>query len=218
MTTKERRHRELQDTREKILDAARDMFANEGYDSVTMRAIAERIEFTPTAIYHHFKNKSALLTELCQADFRKLAEHFNTSVVPSDPVERILAVGEAYLHFAEKHPSQYRFMFMTIIPYSELTEEYVASNRGNPERDAYAFLRESCRQAIETGRLRPDLKNPDEVAQMLWGGVHGMISLHIVKSHEGWLEWCDLRTSAAKLMLAMLRGFLKNPDEAPTRP
>jgi hypothetical protein len=45
-----------------------------------------------------------------------------------------------------------------------------------------------------------------------------MISLHIVKSHEGWLEWCDLRTSAAKLMLAMLRGFLKSPDEAPTRP
>ena len=218
MTTKERRHRELQDTREKILDAAREMFAHEGYDSVTMRAIAERIEFTPTAIYHHFKNKDALLTELCQADFQKLAQLFNASAVPPDPVERILAVGEAYLYFAEKHPAQYRFMFMTVIPPTALAEEYVASTRGIPERDAYAFLRESCREAIAAGRLRPDMKNADEVAQMLWGGVHGMISLHIVKSHEGWVEWCDLRKTATKLMIAMLRGLLKNPDEAPTRP
>ncbi|HET9951840.1 MAG TPA: TetR/AcrR family transcriptional regulator [Candidatus Eisenbacteria bacterium] len=218
MTTKERRPHELHDTREKILDVARDMFAHEGYESVTMRAIAERIELTPTAIYHHFKNKSALLTELCQADFQKLAQHFNASAVPADPVERILAIGEAYLYFAEKHPSQYRFMFMTVIPDPELDEDYVATTRGNPERDAYAFLREACREAIEAGRLRPEMKNPDEVAQMLWGGVHGMISLHIVKSHEGWVAWCDLRTSATQLMIAMLRGLLKNPAEAPTRP
>jgi len=185
---------------------------------VTMRAIAERIELTPTAIYHHFTNKSALLTELCQEDFQKLAQHFNASVVPSDPVERILAVGEAYLHFAEKHPSQYRFMFMTVIPQPELDEEYVATTRGIPERDAYAFLRESCREAIERGRLRPDLTNADEVAQMLWGGVHGMISLRIVKGHEGWIPWCDLRVTATKQMIAMLRGILRDPSEAPSRP
>ncbi len=212
MTTKDRRIRELQETREKILSAARDMFAEEGYDSVTMRAIAERIEYTPTAIYHHFKSKNALLTELCACDFDTLARHFTASVAAADPVERVLAVGEAYLRFAEEYPCQYRFMFMTAIPELELTEEYVAERQGNPSRDAYSFLREACRQAIDSGRLRPEITDPDELAQILWGGVHGMISLHIVKSHGSWVPWRDLRTSALRAMRVMIRGILLDPS------
>jgi AcrR family transcriptional regulator len=212
MTTKDRRARELQDTREKILDAARDMFAEDGFDSVTMRAIADRIEYTPTAIYHHFKNKNALLTELCQCDFEMLARHFNASVAASDPVERILAVGEAYLRFAEKHPSQYRFMFMTVVPMPEMDERYLAERHGNPEKDAYAFLREACRDAIAKGLIRPELEDPDELAQMLWGGVHGVISLRIVKGHESWVPWRELRASALRIMRVMMRGILRDPS------
>jgi AcrR family transcriptional regulator len=212
MTTKERRARELQGTREKILDAARDMFAEEGFDAVTMRAIAERIEYTPTAIYHHFKNKNALLTELCQTDFEMLARHFNAAVAASDPVERILAVGEAYLHFAEKHPSQYRFMFMTVIPQPTLGEQYVAERQGNPERDAYAFLRAACREAIDRGLLLPEVTDADELAQILWGGVHGMISLRIVKSHESWIPWRDFHATALRAMRVMMRGLLRDPS------
>jgi AcrR family transcriptional regulator len=212
VTTKERRNRELQETREKILDAARDMFALEGFDAVTMRAIAERIEYTPTAIYHHFRNKHALLSEICMRDFQTLARHFNASVATSDPVLRILAVGEAYLHFAEKHPSQYRFMFMTVFPEPELDEQYLEEHRGKPEKDAYAFLREACREAIERGLFRPEIKDADELTQILWGGVHGMISLRIVKNHETWIPWRDPRATALREMRMMLRGALRNPD------
>ncbi|HEY6572041.1 MAG TPA: TetR/AcrR family transcriptional regulator [Candidatus Eisenbacteria bacterium] len=213
MATKERRVRELEETREKILDAARDMFATDGFDSVTMRAIAERIEYTPTAIYHHFKNKQALLTEICQRDFESLARHFNASVATPDPVQRILAVGEAYLYFAEKFPSQYRFMFMTVLPAPELEDEYVADRRGNPEKDAYAFLREACREAIAQGRIRPEAGDPDELAQILWGGVHGMISLRIVKGHESWIPWRDHHASAIRAMRVMMRGVLRDPSQ-----
>lgn len=211
MTTKDRRARELQETREKILDAARDMFATEGFDSVTMRAIAKRIEYTPTAIYHHFRNKNALLTEICERDFEALARLFNTSVPSSDPAQRILAVGEAYLRFAEKHPSQYRFMFMTVFPMPKFEESYVAERKDNPEKDAYAFLRESCREAIASGVLLPEITDADQLAQILWGGVHGMISLRVVKGHEIWIPWRDLRTSALRGMRVMLRGVLRDP-------
>src|SRR5215831_4064594 len=148
MGTRERRTRERHETREMILSAAREMFAEEGYEAVTMRAIADRIEYTPTAIYHHFENKQALLTELCQRDFEGLARHFKGVAVVSDPVERILAVGDAYLRFAEEHPSQYRFMFMTVLPRIEYSEQYVREARDNPERNAYAYLRDACRAAI----------------------------------------------------------------------
>jgi AcrR family transcriptional regulator len=213
MATKDRRVRELQETREKILDAARDMFAEEGYESVTMRAIAERIEYTPTAIYHHFKSKNALLTELCTCDFDTLAHHFTTSVATSDPIERVIAVGEAYLRFAESYPCQYRFMFMTSIPEPELAEEYVAERQGNPTKDAYAFLREACRQAIDSGLLRPEITDADELAQILWGGVHGMISLHIVKGHGSWVPWRELRSTALRAMRVMIRGVLRDPSK-----
>lgn len=211
--TKKQRFPEQPETREKILAAARDMFATKGYDSVTMRAIAERIEYTPTAIYHHFESKSALLTELCRQDFEKLAYHLSSSVMAENPVERILAVGEAYLRFAEQYPSQYRFMFMTVIPASEITQEYVLERRGNPEKDAYAFLVMSCREAIERGYLQPEIQDADELAQFLWAGVHGMISLRIVKHNEPWVPWRDLHASALRGMRVMVRGILRDPSK-----
>ena len=67
--------------------------AEEGFEAVTMRAIADRIEYTPTALYHHFPSKQALLNELCQSDFAGLASHMQGAAVP-DPIERLRAVGE----------------------------------------------------------------------------------------------------------------------------
>ncbi|HTD61922.1 MAG TPA: helix-turn-helix domain-containing protein, partial [Gemmatimonadaceae bacterium] len=65
----DRREREKIAIRTKILDAARELFAEHGYDAVTMRTIAEKIEYTPTAIYYHFKDKDALIRELCDMDW-----------------------------------------------------------------------------------------------------------------------------------------------------
>ena len=85
MGTAERRERERQELRVRILDAARELFAEQGYDAVTMREIADRIEYSPTAIYFHFKDKEALLRELCDTDFATLARR-----VPEDrPASRI---------------------------------------------------------------------------------------------------------------------------------
>jgi AcrR family transcriptional regulator len=221
MGTKERRSREKLETRDKILGAARDMFAEEGYDAVTMRGIADRVEYTPTALYHHFKNKQALLTEICQCDFGALARHFTGKAAAADPVERILAVGRAYLKFAVENPSQYRFMFMTFLPrvddihgeFSEIAQHFI-STRGNPEQDAYAFLRAACQQAIEQGRMRPEVKDPDQLAQILWGAVHGLISIRMVKQREGdGFPWGDLHETVEAAMQALLRGILRDPSE-----
>ena len=217
MGTKERRDRERLETREKILAAARDMFAEEGFEAVTMRAIADRIEYTPTAIYHHFENKNALLTELCRGDFGILARAFAGGGAPADPVERILAVGRAYLRFAEENPSQYRFMFMTTMPKVEYDQAYVAEHKGNPEKDAYSFLREACRQAIEQKRLRAEIQDPDQLAQILWASVHGLISLRMVKGNQDWIPWRDLRATAEESMQTMLRGIVRDPASLKSR-
>ncbi len=205
--TKERRERERAETREKILDAARDMFVQHGYEATTMRAIAERIEFTPTAIYHHFQNKEALLTELCTADFRALAAAFQRIGRIEDPIERLRRSGLAYVDFALEHLMQYQLLFMTQRPSLAGDKDIT---RGDPDQDAYAFLRDICAAAIATGRLRPEFRDPEEVAQMAWSALHGILALHIVKHDDDWIEWCDPRTTASRICDAMIRGLLRD--------
>ncbi len=208
MGTKERRERERLETREKILAAAREMFAEEGYDAVTMRSIARRIEYTPTALYHHFPSKQALLTELSERDFEGLARHFQSAAAMADPIERLRAVGDAYLRFAEQYPSQYRFMFMTVLPPFEHTPG-CEHDMLDPERNAYLFLRQACVDAISSRRLRPEFDDPDMVAQILWGSVHGLISLRMTKAHADFVPWKELRATAMNGIEMLLRGMLR---------
>jgi AcrR family transcriptional regulator len=208
--SRERRARERVETRQRILDTARDMFVRHGYEATTMRAIADRIEYTPTAIYHHFRNKEALLRELCNTDFGALAAAFQRIGRTEDPIERLRRIGEAYVAFALEHPMQYQLMFMT--PHPDVSDER-ATVRGDPSEDAYAFLRATCADVVATGRLRPDFGDPDEVAQMAWSSLHGLIALHIAKGQDEWIDWRDLRKTASRMSEALMRGMLRRPGD-----
>ena len=205
MGSLERRSRERADTRQRILDAAREMFVRQGYEATTMRAIADRIEYTPTAIYHHFRNKEALLAELCAADFRALAAAFQKIGRIEDPIERLRKSGLAYVQFGLEHPMQYQLMFMTRRP-KEVDDRI---HSGNPSEDAYAFLRQTCADAIATGQLRPEYRDPDELALIAWSSLHGSLSLRIVMEDEDWVHWRDAKTTATRICDALLRGVLR---------
>lgn len=207
MPPKDRRLREREDTRNKIIDAARDMFAVDGVDAVTMRAIADRIEYTPTAIYHHFRDKQALLEELCARDYGALAQNFVRIGRIEDPVERLRRIGSSYVEFALEHPAHYRFMFMTRKP-----DGFSGSGelqRGNPEEDAYAFLRDTVAEGILAGRYRPEFDDAEELAQIMWSGVHGVVSLHLAKDNDVWVDWRDTRATAKKMIEVLIRGVIK---------
>ncbi len=203
----ERRERERTATRRKILEAARRMFAQHGYDATTMRAIAAKIGYTPTAIYHHFRNKEALLTELTTQDFRALAQVFQQIGEVADPVERLRRIGQAYVEFGLRHPMHYRLMFMT--PHPRVCEAMIGIAHGDPSQDAYAFLVQSCEQAIASGRFRPELQDPHEVAQILWSATHGLVSLRIAKEHDDWIQWRDVQATASRLHEVMITGLLR---------
>jgi len=150
MTVKERREREKSETRDKILDAARELFVVEGYEGVSMRRVAEKIEYSPTAIYVYFADKQQLFHELCQQDYARLAEVMQSSEMSLDPMERLKQIGRTYTEFGVRYPNHYKFMFMTAHPPHEPDEEDRAV-MGNPEVDAYAFLKWSVQQAIDAG-------------------------------------------------------------------
>lgn len=205
MGPKERREREREEIRTRILDAARELFAREGVDSVTMRRIADKIEYSPTAIYFHFRDKDALLAELCDHDFRNFAHIFVEIARIPDPVERLRAAGFAYVEFGLRHPSHYRLMFMTPKPW-----EGDESTKGNPEEDAYAFLKGIVVELLATGRFRDELpQDVDLLSQTIWSAVHGVISLEIAKCKDEWVEWRPV-AERTKLAVDMVeRGLLK---------
>jgi AcrR family transcriptional regulator len=200
----DRRTRERADTRERILNAAREMFVEHGYEDTTMRAIADRIEYTPTAIYHHFQSKEALLTELARTDFRSLASAFQQIGRIEDPLERLRRIGEAYVAFALGHPMQYQLMFMTRKPG---VDPVVQKGRGGPQEDAYVFLRDTCELAIASRRLRPEFDDPEELAQIAWSSLHGLMALHIVRDEHSGIEWRDPKKTAARMGEALIRGL-----------
>jgi AcrR family transcriptional regulator len=201
-----RREREKEETRRKILDAARELFVELGYEAVTMRKIAEKIGYSPTAIYFHFKDKEALIRDLCEHDFRSLAAQFVRIAKIADPIERLRKAGLAYLEFALEHPNQYRLMFMTPSPLPNPVED-THIQRGNPEEDAYAFLQWTILQAIDEGRLRPELRDGEMMAQAAWASLHGLASLYIAKGENDWVDWRPLRGTARHLIDVMLRGI-----------
>ena len=93
MGVKERQERDKEQLRERILDAARELFVAEGYRNVSIRKIAEKVEYSPAALYSYFPSKDALFFALAEEGFRKLFEYTNS---PADTVDAASGVRAAH--------------------------------------------------------------------------------------------------------------------------
>jgi AcrR family transcriptional regulator len=199
MGSTERREREREEVRNKILDAARDLFASEGYEHVTMRAIAEDIEYSPTTIYNHFEDKDDLVRALCEEDFSRLLQVLREEEPPQDPVEWIRRLGRAYARFGLELPNYYRFMFMT-------------PNKGDHHEpmmacgQSFGILKQAVARAFETGQFRRGDANT--VAQVLWSSIHGAVALLITLRPEHWPEGPATPDLVDQTIENGIRGFL----------
>ncbi len=212
----DRRERHKVETRQAILDAARELFVSDGVEATTMRAIAGKIGFTPTAIYHHFRDKDALIVELCLADFSSLGQAMYKIGHIEDSVERLRRMGAAYTDFALENPSQYRFMFMTSLkhPLLDANGQVVQA----PNEDAYRFLLQTVTEGIEHGVYRPELNDAPALAQMIWGGIHGIISLWFTHRDDPHIVFRDPRETVRTMCDAIIRGSRRNEAAVTTLP
>jgi AcrR family transcriptional regulator len=206
MGVAERREREKEDVRRKIFDAARELFAAEGYDRVTMRRIADVIEYSPTTIYLHFEDKEDLVRALCYEDFGRLLEAMQRAPVPADPVEAIRQLGRAYAGVALDNPNHYRFMFMTPVGKEDKLEE------GNPGDRSFDHLVDAVRRALASGRFRPI--EALTAAQILWMNVHGVVALLITLPPEHWPHGPAAADLVDQVIDNAIRGLLVGPDQS----
>jgi AcrR family transcriptional regulator len=204
--SKLRRERDKQRMRERVLDAARELFALHGYEAVTMRKIADRIEYTTTMIYQHFPDKETLIREIVAHDFQSFAQEFRRCAQIADPIARILAMAKVFVDFGVQHPNHYRLMFMSP-PSSEVKQANLAAIRSDPAQDVYTFFKQAIEEAMRKALLRPELDDPELLVQSLWSGMHGVVSLHIAKGRDPWIEWRSLDRISTLLVELLLRGI-----------
>jgi AcrR family transcriptional regulator len=202
----ERREREKEEVRRKILDAARELFAAEGYEKVTMRRIAEAIEYSPTTIYLHFEDKDDLVRALCHEDFGRLLEALSMLPPAADPVETIRQLGRAYVAFAVRNPNHFRFMFMSSHPKDD------THGPGDPAWRSFGALLEAVERASAAGRFRP--VEPLTAAQVLWMSVHGIAAALVAMPPEKWPHGPAAHDLVEQVIENGLRGLLAEGAEA----
>jgi len=211
MGTADRIERERQEKRARILEAARELFVERGVEAVTLREIAQRIEYSTTAIYVHFADKAALVGAMVSEDFAAFATGLEKTAQIADPVERLHALHEAYFAFALSMPRHYQLLFL--MPPSH--EPHEAANPAGIE--GYRVLLATIAQCIREGRFRPDVTDADATAQAVWGAVHGMVSLLIVHGGHADFRWRSREVLSRTTYDIVLRGLLRDPDEIAPR-
>ena len=185
MGPKQRREREKETLRQVILDAARDLFVNEGYENVSMRRIAEKIEYSPTTIYLYFEDKASLLFAICDETFAKLAKKMETIVKEhDDPVEALKRGCRAYVEFGLKNPNHYRVTFINHPQLNVDRDRYLSKDSMGMK--AFGLLSESVRKCVEQNLFRET--DVEAISQALWAGGHGITSLLIIKPDYPWVD------------------------------
>jgi AcrR family transcriptional regulator len=175
MGVKERKERDKVEMRDRILQSAQHLFLEKGFDQISIRSIAESIEYSPATIYLYFKDKNEIVHALHQDGFRLLVEHFQPLVKYVDPFERLIEMGNAYIKFATTNPSVYELLFMRTEPMAHVTacldEEWKEGDR------AFDVLLQAVQQCQQLGHFRQ--LDAQSFSMMIWSFIHGLCALGI---------------------------------------
>ena len=198
---------ERQQLRTLIIDAARELFVAVGYEAVTMREVAKRIGYSATSIYLHFADKESLLRAVCDTDMLALASSLKKVTQIADSVERMNALGLGYAQFALTHPNHYRMIFMT--PRLPCSPETSSLQQNNAEQDAYFQLKTVVNDVFLANRFKPELNDPELIAQTVWAAMHGVCALEIIMAQDTWVNWREISARLQLMQKVMMQGLLR---------
>jgi AcrR family transcriptional regulator len=174
MNLQHRREREKKELHQAILSAARAIAASEGWGSVSIRRIAERIEYSPPVIYQYFEDKEALQKSLMLEGFVELLGRIRAArAVAPDPPMALVQAGLAYWRYGHEHPEMYQVMFGLGGVHALTLEAHMKP------QEIMAVVQEMCAiilAAAGSARLAYPL---EECFQLYWSALHGLVALSL---------------------------------------
>ncbi|MEO8514869.1 MAG: TetR/AcrR family transcriptional regulator [Ignavibacteria bacterium] len=173
MSTEDRKEREKLEMRQLIIKTAMQLFKEDGIENVSIRAIAEKIEYSPGSIYSYFKDKGEIIHAIHTEGFEKLYALQKSLDDIKDPVEKLRRMGELYMKFAMENKDYYDLMFIA----KGVADKICEKQEWDVGQRSYNYLRDTVKDCIENGNIiNTDV---DSATFAIWGFVHGMASLII---------------------------------------
>ncbi len=160
-------------TKERLLACARDLYLEGGLPAVSVREVARQAGVSPAALYRHFDGREALLREVCAAGFRVFGSYLMRALGASGPYERMISSTDQYLSFGLERPQDYRVMFMGGADgHGELMP------KGGPgSAPTFQFLVDRVRECQAAKVIAKG--DAEELAATIWACLHGMVSLRL---------------------------------------
>jgi AcrR family transcriptional regulator len=199
------RHRE--EVRALMLAASREIVLAEGIDALTIRRVAKAIGYCGGSIYSYFDSREAIAMELVHEGFERLGEFMARAQQVADPVERLRAIGAAYLAFATEEPAWFRLIFMN---QAKLSDELMHEALERHGHRIYEFLVDVVRALLASRNITS--VDPEEMAQLCWSTIHGVASLRLTMPAFPFVDAETLMNHSNSAMLCRLG--IERPLEA----
>ncbi|MCC0580085.1 TetR/AcrR family transcriptional regulator [Streptomyces californicus] len=173
MSVQERKERERAARERLIVATARELAEEQGWDAVTTRRLAERIEYSQPVLYSHFRGKREIIGAVALEGAAELAAAVRaatsaTSAAPTadGPRGRVAALAHVYLDFAARHPAVYDALFQL-----DGGLAYAREDTPAPLKDAFASLLETLAEVAGDG------VDPGTFTETFWAALHGLATL-----------------------------------------
>ena len=167
MSVQERKERERADRERLIVATARELAEQQGWDAVTTRRLAERIEYSQPVLYSHFRGKREIIGAVALEGAAELAAAVRVAASAADgPRARVTALARAYLDFAARNPAVYDAMFQL-----DGGLAFAKADTPEPLKNAFAALLESLEEVAGDG------VHPALFTEVFWAAVHGLATL-----------------------------------------
>jgi len=195
----ERRIRQKKEIRNSILSTAWNIVNEEGWQSLSIRKIADAIEYSVPVVYDHFENKDAILLEFSRQGFDLLVKKLQQAKAKAeDPAGQLKNIAEAYWNFAFKNKAYYQLMFGLGVPCCEW-------EKCAPDREVFVTLVMEPIEEIITASKRKDV-NACFKYHSFWSVMHGLVSIKLTNPNVS----DELNKS---VLMDAIEGFIKNIEK-----
>lgn len=174
MGIKERKIKHKEDLKRSILDAAKKLFLQEGYEATSIRKIAAEIEFSPTTIYLYYKDKQEIAHALHEEGFKILTQKFQVLATVENPFERLKAMGRIYMQFAAENRDFYDIMFVMKDPIKHICEG-PGEDDWTEGANAFMGLMNTIEDCQRAGYFKGH--DPEAFSLLVWSTMHGLCTL-----------------------------------------
>jgi AcrR family transcriptional regulator len=207
MGVAERKERHKEELKDDILKAAKKLFMDGGFEAISIRNIAEKIEYSPATIYLYYKDKNDIIHALHQDGFKLLIEHFAVLGTIANSFERLKAMGKAYIQFAIKHPDVYQLIFTMKEPLQHVASCEEEWHEGD---QAFTLLQNTVEACQQDGYFKG--LEPVGLSFVIWSTMHGLCTLRTSGHLEHMITVCkdvvDLKKDVDSLLAYNYETFV----------